>query len=90
VLAITPSAATAIRTLLEASPLPEDGGLRLSPNQERGVALALVEGPEQTDEVLTEQGVQIFLAPSLAERLDDQLLDARVEQGRVAFELLPQ
>jgi len=92
-LAITADAATAIRSIIDESPYPAESGLRLSPalDREGGVELALTEAPEEADEVLVDQGVQIFLAPPLAERLDDQLLDAHVEQGgRVAFELLPQ
>jgi iron-sulfur cluster assembly protein len=92
-LAITADAAIAIRTIIDESPLPAESGLRLSPasGQEGDVELALSEAPEEADEVVVDQGVQIFLAPPLAERLDDQLLDARLEQGgRVAFELLPQ
>jgi hypothetical protein len=90
-LAITPDAAVAIRALLDGSPLEDHGGLRLSPAQgEGGVALALADGPQEMDEVLTEQGVQVFLAPPLGERLDEHVLDARLEQGKVAFELLPQ
>jgi len=94
VLAITPDAATAIRAILDASPLDDAAGLRISPasaqDGQSGLELALAEGPDVTDEVLADQGVQIFLAPPLAEHLDDRLLHARVEEGKIAFELLPQ
>jgi Fe-S cluster assembly iron-binding protein IscA len=94
VLALTPDAATAIRAILDASPLDDDAGLRISPVSQQdgqsGLELAVVEAPDVTDEVLTDQGIQVFLAPPLAEHLDDRLLHARVEEGRIAFELLPQ
>lgn len=93
-LAITPDAATAIRAILDASPLDDDAGLRISPaatlDGPGGLELSVVDGPEAADQILDDQGVQVFLAAPLAEHLDDRLLHARVEEGRIAFELLPQ
>jgi Fe-S cluster assembly iron-binding protein IscA len=40
--------------------------------------------PSEDDEVLEEQG-RVFLEPEAASLLDDNVLDASVEQNQVAF-----
>ena len=48
------------------------------------------DGPEDEDEVVDEQGVQIFLEPQVAPYMDDKLLDAEVEGNEVHFSVQPQ
>jgi Fe-S cluster assembly iron-binding protein IscA len=48
------------------------------------------EGPEDRDEVVEEQGVQVFLEPEVAPFLEDKLLDAQIEENEVRFTVEPQ
>jgi iron-sulfur cluster assembly protein len=91
VLTLTPTAAEVVRHLVEQSPTPESGGLRIAAGEEttQGVPLelSLVGEPEALDETVEDSGATIYLDPSAAELLDDKLLDAEVAQDRVTFVL---
>jgi hypothetical protein len=43
--------------------------------------------PEPTDNEIAAGGAHVFLEPTVAEILDDKVLDASVESGRVQFTL---
>jgi Fe-S cluster assembly iron-binding protein IscA len=47
------------------------------------------EGPEDRDEVVEEQGVQVFLEPEVVPLLDDKLLDAELDGDEVRFTVEP-
>jgi Fe-S cluster assembly iron-binding protein IscA len=49
-----------------------------------------LQGHEQGDEVIEEQGVRVFLEQEAASLLDDEVLDATVEQNQVAFTIADQ
>jgi Fe-S cluster assembly iron-binding protein IscA len=91
VLTITPTAADAIRQLVEHSDVPESGGVRIAAGEptEEGtpLQLALVEGPEPGDEVIGADAAAVFLEPFVAEVLEDTVLDARISEGQVEFAL---
>jgi Fe-S cluster assembly iron-binding protein IscA len=91
VLTITPSAADAIRQLVEHSDVPESGGVRIAAGEptEQGtpLQLALVEGPEPGDEVIGADAAAVFLEPLVAEVLEDTILDAHISDGEVEFAL---
>jgi Fe-S cluster assembly iron-binding protein IscA len=94
-LTLTPTAADAVRSLVAGMDVDDDtGGLRISPGEatETGhsLALALVDGPEAADDQVEEGGANVFLEPMVTEYLDDKVLDANVESGRVQFVILQQ
>ncbi len=94
-LAVTPAAAAAVNTLLENPELPEGASLRLQRGVDTAgqpaIGIAIVEEPGPDDEPVpvTDEG-GMYLAPDLAGMLDDQVLDAHVEDEQVAFTIRPQ
>jgi Fe-S cluster assembly iron-binding protein IscA len=46
--------------------------------------------PAEDDEVIEEHGARVFLEPAAASLLDDKVLDANVEEDRVAFTIADQ
>jgi iron-sulfur cluster assembly protein len=94
-LALTQNAVDAIQTIKASSDeVPEEAGLRISgepsPDEATSLHLAIVPGPAENDVVLEAEGEQIFLGPEVAGFLDDKVLDAEMEEGRVSFALAPQ
>jgi iron-sulfur cluster assembly protein len=92
-LALSESASTAIRNLVDRSELPGASGLRIAAEEggsgRLGVSTAGM--PEEGDQVVEDQGARVFLEPSAAVMLDDKVLDATVdEQGRIGFVLSSQ
>jgi iron-sulfur cluster assembly protein len=89
VLTLTPTAAEAVRQLVASAPIDDDGGLRISAGETTpaGTALriTLVESPETQDQSVDEQGAHVYLEPEVAQFLDDKVLDAQVDEGRVSF-----
>jgi iron-sulfur cluster assembly protein len=95
VLTLTPTAAEVVRQLVASAPVDDDaGGVRISAGETTpsGTALniAIVHGPETEDQSLDESGAHVFLEPDVAAFLDDKVLDAQVDSGRVSFALLEQ
>jgi iron-sulfur cluster assembly protein len=86
-LAIGQSAAEVIRDLVAAPEVPEGAGLRIAApatgDSSLEVSLALT--PAEDDEVVEEQGAQVFLEPSAAALLGNKRLEAQVEGGQVIF-----
>lgn len=95
-LTITQNAAEAIKGIVQMSELPDEGGLRIAaqdPSVDSGppsFELTLAPEPDDADEVLQEEGAQIFLEPKAASYLDDKVLDAQIETDRVNFTVLAQ
>src|SRR6266540_1767468 len=94
-LTLTPAAAEVVRQLVANSPVDDTGGVRISAGDttEDGTELQLrvVDRPETSDESLDEEGAHVYLEPTVAEYLDDKVLDAHLHEGSGAhFELLPQ
>jgi Fe-S cluster assembly iron-binding protein IscA len=91
VLTVTPTAAEAIRQLVDSSEAPESAGMRIAagaPTDEgTPLQLAIVDGPEPGDEVVAGGEASVFLEPQVAEYLDDTVLDARVRDDKVEFAL---
>lgn len=86
-LTLTPNAANAIRALVDASELPEAGGLRISDDPSgTALTLALTAVPAEDDRVIDDAGAHVFLAPHAASLLDDKTLDAGTDaEGRLQF-----
>ncbi|MBX5470753.1 MAG: hypothetical protein IRZ21_12765 [Thermoleophilaceae bacterium] len=94
-LAITRSAAEVIEAIVSSTPdLPDDSGLRIAPTlAEDGrpaLGLSFTAAPEQGDQVVGGEGVQVFVDPEAVAVLDDKVLDAEVTEGQVGFTLTEQ
>jgi iron-sulfur cluster assembly protein len=93
-LALTDSAVQAVKHIVSSSEeVSETGGLRMVAEREGAQAnfhLDVVPLPAEDDEVIEEQGARVFLEPEAATLLDDKVLDASVEQNRVAFTIADQ
>src|SRR3954469_13577276 len=77
-LAITDTAAEAIKSLTYDAELPDGGGLRIAaPDPEHGLELSLAGRPAADDVVLSGDGGAVFLEPVAAEVLDDKVLDVQ-------------
>jgi iron-sulfur cluster assembly protein len=89
VLALTDSAVQAVTHIVSSSEQDsETGGLRMVAEREgtqMNFQLSVAEMPAEDDEVVEEQGARVFLEPEAASLLDDKVLDARIDQDRVAF-----
>ena len=71
---------------------PDTAGLRIS-TEEDGQALAVTaaDQPQPDDQVVSQDGAQVYLDAPAAQLLDDKQLDAGVdEQGNVQFGLTEQ
>ena len=93
-LALTDSAVQAVKDLVSSSDeVAEAGGLRMVAERagtRANFQLSVVPLPAEDDEVIEEQGVRVFLEPEAASLLDDKVLDATVEQDKVAFTIADQ
>jgi len=92
--ALTDSAVQAVTHIVASSEADSDtGGLRLAAAQtgdETNLELSVVSMPAEDDEVIEEQGARVFLEQEAASLLDDKVLDAGIEQNRVAFTIADQ
>jgi Fe-S cluster assembly iron-binding protein IscA len=89
-LTLTENAATAVKTIVERGADADTGGLRIhgAEDPSAGFALSVAGGPESNDAVVDEAGARVFLDAGAAAALDDQVLDAQVDQeGAVHFAL---
>jgi iron-sulfur cluster assembly protein len=91
-LAISDSAAEAIRGLVAAPEVPESAGLRIAthPTVESSFEASVAATPAEDDEVVEEQGAQVFLEPGAAALLHDKRLEAQIEGGQVTFAISEQ
>ncbi|MCE3552450.1 adhesin [Pseudonocardia sp. RS11V-5] len=77
-LAITDTAAEAIKSLTTDAELPDGGGLRIAATDpEQGLELSLAAQADQSDTVLHGEGLNVFLEPMAAEVLEDKVLDVQ-------------
>jgi iron-sulfur cluster assembly protein len=89
-LAITETAATAIRSLTSAQEESEEAGVRIAAREGGEVGtgaleISLAAGPAEDDQVVEEHGAHVFLEPRAASYLDDKLLDANIDGQQVRF-----
>jgi len=94
VLAITDTAAEAIRGIVAAPEIPDGAGLRIATQPGAGEAAALevsvAETPDETDQVVDESGARVFVEDAAVPLLDGKLLDAQIDGTRVGFMLTEQ
>jgi Fe-S cluster assembly iron-binding protein IscA len=80
-LQITDTAASAFRDILERKDVPGTA-IRLVPemtDEDQGnIALQAIEQPAPSDSHAQAEGVEVVVAPELADKLDDAILDAKV------------
>jgi iron-sulfur cluster assembly protein len=88
-LAITDTAAEAIKGIVASPQVPEGAGLRIATRPETPAEgpfeVSVAPVPAEEDQVVEESGAQVFLEPHAAEALDDKVLDAEIEGGEVRF-----
>lgn len=94
-LTLTPAATTAVSSLLDNPELPESAIVRLQrgmdANGQTAIGIAIVAEPDPEDEpVPAGSAAGVFLAPDVAELLDDQVLDAEIQDEMIAFTIHPQ
>jgi len=83
-LTLTEQAQTAVRTLTQDPQAPETAGLRIMPGAE-GLELMLVAEPVAGDALIDHEGARVFVEPQAAQLLQEQTLDAQVEDGNFNF-----
>lgn len=96
-LTLTENARTAIEALTApTSGAPPGAGIRIAAAKDApaGIGTALTmevtETPESADEVMDSAGARVFLDSTAAQILDDQTLDASIDEARgVSFFLAP-
>jgi iron-sulfur cluster assembly protein len=91
VLTITENAEQALDAVVAAENAPDGAGVRISQgvgaDGQPAVGLALATAPVPGDAVVEDASVPVFLAPEVADLLDDKILDAQVEGDQIAFRL---
>ncbi len=82
-LAVTDSAASAIRDITSQQEVPEGAGLRIASDASEGsLTLSLVPEPMDGDQVVDASGgARVFLDSQAATILDDKELDVAVDPG---------
>jgi iron-sulfur cluster assembly protein len=92
-LTLTENATTIVQAITQQSTESEDAGLRFSQDSASGDALTVApaDAPQPGDQVVEGDGARVFLEETAATLLDDQVLDASVDQsGSVQFSIAPQ
>lgn len=93
-LAVTSSAAEAIRAITSA--IPAAAGIRLAPlpgpplngsGRETMLEAQPAPAPDEADEVLHEEGANLFIEPALVPHLDDKVLDVEMDGVQATFVL---
>ena len=89
-LTLTENATNIVRNIANQSPEPDSAGLRISSDgsAEAPFAVTAADAAQPGDQVVSNEGANVYLDGPTAELLDDKVLDARVdEEGRVEFGL---
>jgi iron-sulfur cluster assembly protein len=93
-LTLTPTAADAVRRLVDDAPTETAEGLRIAPGEVSpagtSLDLSIVDGPEIDDQEINEGGAHVFLESEVAMFMDDKVLDAEVEETGVRFSIRDQ
>lgn len=92
-LTLTENAATAVKAVVAGTPDVQAAGIRIRGAEAptAGFELTLAPQPEPADAVVEADGARVFLDSSAQAALDDQVLDAQMnEDGSVRFALAAQ
>jgi Fe-S cluster assembly iron-binding protein IscA len=94
VLTLTPTAAEAVRRLVDNAPTEAAEGLRIAPGhataEGTSLEISIVDGPEIDDQEVLDSGAHVFLEPEVAEFMEDKVLDAELEETGVRFSIRDQ
>jgi len=89
-LTLTENATNIVRNIANQSPEPDSAGLRISSDgsAEAPFAVTAADAAQPGDQVVSNEGANVYLDGPTAELLDDKVLDARVDDdGRIEFAL---
>jgi Fe-S cluster assembly iron-binding protein IscA len=92
-LILTERAVSVIRSIAARPEYAETGGLRIAaaPDGEQRLSVTAAQTPALGDQVIEDDGARVFLDTDAAVRLDDQVLDAVIdESNRIEFVLAAQ
>jgi Fe-S cluster assembly iron-binding protein IscA len=94
-LTVTPAAAAAVAAVLDSPQVPDGAGLRLQEGLDAAgqtsIGIAVVTEADAADaHVPVDADRELLVAPEVADRLDDQTLDAELQDENVAFTIRPQ
>jgi iron-sulfur cluster assembly protein len=92
-LVLTERATVVIRSISEQPDVPDSAGLRIAAggDSDRSFSAVPTAEPADGDQVIEADGARVFLDAEAATRLDDQVLDAVVDDdNRVGFVLASQ
>jgi iron-sulfur cluster assembly protein len=94
VLTLTPTAADAVRRLVDDAPADTAEGLRIAPGHATAAGtsleLSIVDGPELDDQEISDGDARVYLEPEVAMFMDDKVLDAQLEENGVRFSIRDQ
>lgn len=89
-LSLTEEAARKITELLDATDLPAEAGLRLAQREDHAaLEMGLVACAEPEDVTVSSGAAVVFLDAVAADRVQDQVLDAKTTETTSAFFLRP-
>ena len=91
-LTLTENASTIVKDITAQQGPSETAGLRISgEDPAQGLMVTAAEQPQPGDQTVELDGAVVYLDPPASEALDDQILDAAVDEaGNVQFGLAPQ
>lgn len=91
-LTLTENASTIVKDIASQQGGSDATGLRISTEDPtQGLMVTAAHQPHPGDQTVESHGAVVYLDPPAAEQLDDQVLDASVDdEGRVQFALAPQ
>ena len=94
-LTLTPAASAAVAAVLDSPQVPDGAGLRLQQGMDAAgqpsIGIAIVTEAETADAHLpVDDGRELLVAPEVVDMLDDQTLDAQIQDENVAFMIRPQ
>jgi iron-sulfur cluster assembly protein len=92
VLTLTENASTIVRDIAAQQSGEQHAGLRISSDEPaQGLVVTAAQQPHPDDQTVAKDGALVYLDPAATLQLDDQVLDASVDDdGRVQFVLAPQ
>lgn len=89
-LTLTENATNIVRNIATQSPQPETAGLRITSEGTAEAPFAVTAADEAApgDQLVSQEGANVYLDGPTADLLDDKVLDARVDtEGRIEFAL---
>jgi iron-sulfur cluster assembly protein len=92
VLTLTENASTIVKDITARQGASDHAGLRISSEDPaQGLMVTATQEPEPGDQTVESHGAVVYLDAPASQALDDQILDAAVDEaGRVQFALAPQ